>query len=445
MSRRAVILLVLLLGSLTGLTLTGRSLFASLSLLFFGVIVIAWVWSRFSLQGLSLQRSVRTLTSQVGKVFEETLVLKNQSRLPKLWVEIRDDSSLPGIWASARALGFSGSSWTQEFIGHRASAVASGLRPRQDWLWTARTICTRRGRFRLGPVTLSGGDPFGLFPTKRLLPDRRELVVLPPTVHLPAFPIPAGRLPGGEALRRRTYQVTPNASGVRDYSPGDSFNRIHWKSSARRGRLISKEFELDPMADVWLILDGQRTVHRQVPGMEEPLVGGLPGQVVHLPPMTEEYMVAAAASIALHVLGRNRATGLLGYGQARTVVQPERGEAQLFRILEALAGFRCEGDVDLTDVFRIETPWFPRGATVVVLTPNVRQDLFYALLEMRRRGLAPIATLIEPADFGSPISARGLSQALADAGIPVRVARRKVGLDASIGVPAGARTFTDAA
>jgi len=445
MNRRALGIGLLLLACLTGFTLTGRSIYASLSVLFGGVLLLAFVWSRLSLHGLRLERTSRSQTSQVGRVFEETLVLRNRSRVPKLWVEVRDDSDLPGAWASARALGLSRSIGDQEFTGHRASAVAAGLGGRQDRLWAARTICTRRGRFKLGPATLIGGDPFGLFPVERLASGTREVVVLPPTVPLPAFPIPAGRLHGGEALRRRTYQVTPNAAGVRDYAPGDSLNRIHWRSTARRDRLISKEFELDPMADIWLMLDGQRKMHFGESGTEEPLAGRQGSKPVRLPPETEEYMIAAAASIALYVLSRNRATGLLGYGSARLVVQPERGEAQLFRILEALAGFGCDGDVDLTDVFRIETSWFPRGATIILITPNVREDLLPALLELRRRGLVPIAVFVEPKDFGSRLSSRPLTHALAEAGIAVRVARRGRAFEETLGLAPSTRPWREAA
>jgi uncharacterized protein (DUF58 family) len=437
MTQRALVVLGLLLVSLAGLTLTGRSVFGSLSVLFAGVLIVAWAWSWAALRGLQLERTSRSLTSQVGRVFEETLSLKNDSRLPKLWVEVRDESDLPGSWAAARAIGLSTQAGDQDFSGHRASAVAAGLGAGQAWLWTARTICTRRGRFRLGPTTLIAGDPFGLFPSHRSVGSVREVVVLPPTVPLPTFPIPAGRLSGGEALRRRTYQVTPNASGVREYAHGDSLSRIHWKSTARRGRLISKEFELDPMSDVWIVLDGQRRMHFGEPAGEESLAGKGPGRQLRLPPQTEEYMIAAAASVALHVLGRNRATGLLGYGTSRMVVQPERGEAQLFRLLEALAGFRADGDVDLTDVFRIETTWFSRGATIAVLTPNVREDLFHEMLELRRRGLVPVASFVEPSDFGSRMSARPLALALSDAGIPVRVIRRGQPLERSLSQPAG--------
>jgi uncharacterized protein (DUF58 family) len=438
MTQRAAVVGGLLLVCLAGFTLTGRAIFASLSVLFAGVLAVARLWSWASLRGLHLERSSRSLTSQVGRVFEESLALSNHSLIPKLWVEVRDDSDLPGWWASARAIGLSTGGEEGDFRGHRASAVAAGLGRGQTWLWTARTICTRRGRFRLGPTTLLASDPFGLFPARRRAGEVSEIVVLPPAVPLASFPVPAGRLTGGEALRRRTYQVTPNAAGVRDYAHGDSLSRIHWKSTARRGRLISKEFELDPMSDSWVVLDGQRVMHFAEAGAEEPLgAGKAVGRQLRLPPSTEEYMIAAAASIALFLLSRNRATGLLGYGESRLVVQPERGEAQLFRILEALAGFQSDGAVDLTDVFRIEASWFPRGAAILVVTPNIRDDLVYELLELRRRGLAPVATLIEPEDFGSRRSSRGLALALAEAGIAVRVVRRGQPLEQSLGQPSG--------
>ena len=86
------------------------------------------------------------------------------------------------------------------------------------------------------------------------------MIVYPATIELPAFAQPLGQLPGGEVMRRRTHYVTTNVAGVREYAPGDSFNRIHWPLTARAGRLIVKEFELDPTADIWLFLDMQQEV-----------------------------------------------------------------------------------------------------------------------------------------------------------------------------------------
>ena len=60
----------------------------------------------------------------------------------------------------------------------------------------------------------------------------------------------------------RTPQTTPHATGIRPYAPGDAFNRIHWKSTARNSsELQVKEFDLEQTADVWIFLDLQRPAH----------------------------------------------------------------------------------------------------------------------------------------------------------------------------------------
>ena len=264
MTTRAAVALLVGIGSLLAGLATGDDLFFNMAYLWLGLLAVSWGWSRLALRGVRLRRRPRGLTSQVGLVLEEMLVLENRSAFPKLWIEVRDESDLPGRWASARTLGLGAGSLHRgeaEFQGHRASGVAVGLGSRQEWIWSARTICTRRGRYHLGPAELHASDPFGFFPVRGHASGSQPVVVLPMAVPLVSFPLPSGRITGGESLRRRTYQVTPNAAGVRDYAPGDGLSRIHWPSTARRDRLIAKEFELDPMADAWLVLDGYSRAH----------------------------------------------------------------------------------------------------------------------------------------------------------------------------------------
>ncbi len=85
--------------------------------------------------------------------------------------------------------------------------------------------------------------------------------MLPYIVDLDYFPFLPGLLPGGRALHRRTLEVSPHAAGVREYAPGDPLSRIHWKSTARRDHIMVKEFEQDPQADVWILLDAHRHSH----------------------------------------------------------------------------------------------------------------------------------------------------------------------------------------
>ena len=169
--------------------------------------------ARLSLDGVQIRRSTRTLRSQVGQIFEERFEVKNDSRWPVLWLEIRDHSKLTGT---------------------RGSHILTMIGARQSRTYISRTRLVERGVFLLGPTELVSGDLFGLFPSSLSIPARDSILVLPHMVEVKNFPNPQGVLPGGEALRRRTPQITSNAAGVREYAPGDPLNRIHWVSTARR-------------------------------------------------------------------------------------------------------------------------------------------------------------------------------------------------------------------
>src|SRR5581483_4424490 len=140
----------------------------------------------------------------------------------------------------------------------------------------------------------TSGDPFGIFHTSRKLCDATNIVVYPRAVPLPRFGRVPGELPGGALQGVRVQFSTPNVSSVREYRPGDAFNRIHWPTTARINRLMVREFELDPTADVWVVLDLNSDVHAGT-GMES----------------TEEYAVTATASLACHLLDQGRAVGLV--------------------------------------------------------------------------------------------------------------------------------------
>jgi len=212
--------------------------------------------------------------------------------------------------------------------------------------------------------------------------------------------------------------VTTDVSGVRDYYPGDSFNRIHWASTARTGRLIVKEFELDPTADVWLLLDMQGAVQAErgwgQEARELPVVGVT--RTV-LPPSTEEYVVSIAASLARHFLARSRAVGLVAYGQKREYIAADRGERQLNKIMEALAVLRAVGTVPMAQIIGAEAKSLGRNTTAVAITPSDDVGWVERLRDARRRGIFGLAVLVDPVSFGKPVDTAGLIPALTASGI----------------------------
>ncbi len=363
---------------------SGRDLAYNLLYFVTGVIGVTLFWAWANQRGLRLKRATRSQRSQVGKYFEETLELVNRSRWPKLWVEVHDFSELPG---------------------HQVSRVVNSLGRGNSSRWQVRTLCRRRGRYTLGPVTLTGGDPLGIFRFTRDVEDAVSLVVTPATVDIPQFSPPTGYLPGGETMRRRTPYVTASVAGVRDYAPGDGFNRIHWPSTARAGRLISKEFELDPLADVWIFLDMYEAAHAETPWREEISNEPLPwltkrAERMELPPSTVEYSVTIAASLAQHFLQSDREVGFLSYAGTREVVQPDRGERQLSRLFEILAVIQPEGRVPIAQALATDGATLARHTTLIVITPSTDNRWVTALRGLRARGVHGVGVFLAAHTFG---------------------------------------------
>jgi uncharacterized protein (DUF58 family) len=409
--RRTGIIILGVLALLAGLV-TGRDLFFTITYLLGLLLIFSFAWAWGNINWVYIARTTRTRRTQVGRPLEERFTVRNTSVLPKLWLEVRDYSTLPT---------------------HLVSKVVNGLGAREAITWRISTICQRRGRYQLGPIELNSSDPFGLFPMTRYLAPTTNVVIYPMTIDIHQFALPVGVLPGGDALRRRTHYVTTNAAGVRDYAPGDSFSRIHWRSTARRNRLIVKEFELDPMADIWVVPDMAAFSHvSSADNLEQEMLK--PGEIpiwmwaakdddYQLPDMTEEYTVTIAASLAQYFLRRDRAVGMMAYGQSREIVQPDRGERQISRLLETLAVLRAEGQVAIHDALNAEMNLFPRGTTLIAVTPTTNEAWLAAARQLTRRGLRVVAVMIDPESFGGRRSVASLAGLLQASNIVTYVVR----------------------
>lgn len=402
----ARIVVILLLVSIGAGVVTGSSIYFRLAYVWAVLLVVSWLWSWQILRGVTLERKARATRAQVGQIYEEKIELDNGGRLPRLWLAVGDRSTLP------------------DSAGSRLFPV---IEPRRGRTYLSRTRLLQRGVFPLGPTVLESGDPFGLFPVEHLYPPRESLLVYPMLVDVHEFPSPAGILPGGEALRRRTPQVTPNAAGVREYAPGDSMNRIHWVSTARRNRLMTKEFELDPQAEVWIILDASETGQASVPftwpkRTKEDLWKHK--FEFTLPPSTEEYGVSIAASVSRYYLGKGRSVGFITSGQVRSMIPPDRGGRQLGKILESLALLRAEGKLPIWGLMDIQAQHLARGSTIVMITHSVEQEVLIATDFLARRGLRPVVVLIDSASFNGPEGTGELADGLRYMRVPLRIVKR---------------------
>lgn len=365
--------------------ISGQTVLYHLTDVLVATLLLSAVWSWSSLRGLKIERTLRQDRAQVGGVVEQRLQVRSRLPVPRVWIEFVDSGTLPE-YRVGRVLGL-------------------GIRAQRSW--NVQATCHRRGLYQLGPARLYGTDPFGLFHSARRIDSVRSVLVYPATVDLDGMTLPAGQLLGGDRRRTGWHQTTSHVSGVRDYQPGDAVRHIHWRSTAHAGHLMVKEFDVEPVADIWLFLDAEKSVQRGA-GDDS----------------TEEYGVTVAASLARHFLGEGRAVGLVAVAEERCVVQADRGQRQLIKLLEELAVIHADGDETIAETLTAEGDRCTRNAAVIVVTPSLDERWPGVLQGLRDRGIPAGAIVLEPATFGDAPGSLLLVGALASCNVPSILVKR---------------------
>ena len=125
-------------------------------------------------------------------------------------------------------------------IGSQQLSAGTGLVPKSGWRHRVNLRALRRGPLGAHAWVMESSDLLGFFRGRRSSPDTEMALVLPRFASLAHHP---------QARELEASVAAPRAGsgtelfGVREYRPGDSLRRIHWRSSARRGELVVREYE----------------------------------------------------------------------------------------------------------------------------------------------------------------------------------------------------------
>lgn len=370
------------------------SMLDNLIIALIGLLIVAWIWSRDSLNRIGLRRALSSDRVRVGDVVEEDLALTNHSRWPRLWIEVQDHGTLPN---------------------HHAGAVVS-VRGRSTSIWVTRTLTRRRGVYRLGPITVHGGDPFGLFEKQLLIPVEHELVVYPPAVDVSRVPLPTASMTGGAMRNRNLSASSPTISGLREYTAGDPLNRISWSATARRGFMMVKEFDPDPTADLWIVLDlGERGQ------FDLDAASGDASEHVDFAAYMEttvDYIVAIGGALAERSLNDGRKVGLILNRAMPIRLDADNTERQWFRIFEVLATASAFGDRSLAEALTSDSRRFTRATGITVVTSDPEADWIAAARGLIERQVPLNAVVIDAGGQGQD-SVLPLIEALASSRVTV--------------------------
>ncbi len=328
-----------------------------LTYLIFMAVPMLWLWSRLSVSKLEVEIDRDSRRISQGGFITTSVTIRSKSWLPKIWLEAEDTGSL-----------------LTPNSGRIFTIGARGV-----YRWTYKTQLDRRGLYMLGPLQVRATDPFGFFTNLAEFGEPTEILVYPTPPDLPKFDIPSANLAGEGKIRTKTSQVTPNVAGVRSYLPGDALNRFHWPATARTGRLMVKEFDMDPSSAIWVVVDLDSL--NDFPADEDQI---------------EDIVVMTAATLVKHFNNLNRSVGLMASGEKEAVIEPGRGNAHLSAMMEVLALARSSSTHSYVGLLERESRRFDRHITFVGVTAGENSAVVKKMTEFQFRGGTSVLLSILP-------------------------------------------------
>jgi uncharacterized protein (DUF58 family) len=182
---------------------------------------------------------------------------------------------------------------------------------------TAELTPLRRGMLRLTGTTVACPDPFGLFRSLRKTPLAESILILPQRHAMPCFELPgAMKYQLGGVSMASSVGESEEFVSLREYRPGDPLRRMHWKSFAKLGKPIIKEYQEEFFVRHALILDTFGDTANE--------------------PIFEE-AVSIAASLACTIQNQDSLLDLMFVGPEAYCFTSGRGVGHLERMLEILA------------------------------------------------------------------------------------------------------------
>lgn len=242
------------------------------------LIVFSMLWSLRPKPKVTVRRSLPR-TASVGIRFHYTVHLTNKSRrtvrglglierMTDARPSLQEFLNIPEPGESARnivdrILGFYRWRWllSLRLMAKLREQTAPPLPPGATRETVLEMTPLRRGILEFTGMTLARSDPFGLFRSMQEVSAPDKLVILPKRYPVPLLDLPGSMKyqPGGVTLASSVGESEEFIS-LREYRPGDSLRHLHWKSWAKTGKPIVKEFQDEYFVRHAMILDTFTTV-----------------------------------------------------------------------------------------------------------------------------------------------------------------------------------------
>jgi uncharacterized protein (DUF58 family) len=243
--------------------------------------------------------------------------------------------------------------------------------------------CPLRGEFKLGPVTAYFFDPFGLFFLKKEIPAYSTVYVYPKPFEVKGFPLlQRGILPWFGISAGRASGDDDEVFGVREYKQGDPIKRIHWFSTARKNKLMVKQFQRQNFFRATILFNLEK----------EKNYGEGRDSVC-------EYTIKIVASVVQYFLQNDIAVEVIAHTGEIAHIPFNKGPEHQDHIFKFLACARPESTVGLSETFEEFSRYIPNNSNLIVVMVDKDWKYLMGMMSLEKRDISLIPIILVSSTF----------------------------------------------
>ena len=247
-----------------------------------------------------------------------------------------------------------------------------------------------RGVYYVNDIKLSTDFPLGFWKIEKTYPLKSKIIVYPEFYEAPQF---VTTFKGIKTEFANTTSNIPGLGGnfyeIREFQPGDSLKYIHWRATARKGKLMVKQLEKFTLSNLSIIFDNSST-----------LVLGL-GEESNL-----EYAIKTAGTIANRALSSRYHVKFIYYNENKGQVEFLKAYGRMGPILNTLAGIKISENIKSEQLINKALPEIEKESVAVFILLSLTEKTTRKIISLNESGIECVLVVFNPQSFAAVLDQR---------------------------------------
>lgn len=266
-------------------------------------------------------------------------------------------------------------------FNQQVQSQSFSLTPYSQKTYTFDLECRYRGDYEIGLKYIEIMDLLGIFKLRYNVKEMKHVVVYPKIINLNYFNLRTNFIAESSNLLDSNQEDLTTVSNIRPYTLGDTFKKIHWKLTAKKGSLMVKEFQNTSDTSTVIILD----LNRFNFDLESNTI-------------MEDKIIECCVSVTNYCLQKWIPTKLIYFKNKITEIHASN-PLDFQEIYQSLSVIRFDQQIPVPDLMDV---WLKRNlleTNLIIITSNISYELFDKIYKANSFGYAVSLLYISPEEI----------------------------------------------